>query len=269
VRVSEWIVFAYLAYLLALAAVRPMPRGRRTRVVSTALPVMALIVVTASLPSTPAWGMLRTWLPVPYVLIGYWLSGVFFVSPQPDVEARFLAFDRRVRRSIGLDDAAIPRVVLELLELAYLACYIVLPAGLLALLLAGQGPHADRFWSTVLLAELACYGTLPWVQTRPGWALRPQGAVDDRRLLVRRVNLFFVRSASIRANTFPSGHAAGALATALAVAQASPASGAGFLLLAAGIAAGSVVGEYHYAGDAIAGAGVALVAWGVVWVAGI
>jgi membrane-associated phospholipid phosphatase len=47
----------------------------------------------------------------------------------------------------------------------------------------------------------------------------------------------------------PSGHAAGALATALAVGTTMPAAGAVFLVLAISIAAATVLGRYHYVID--------------------
>jgi membrane-associated phospholipid phosphatase len=121
----------------------------------------------------------------------------------------------------------------------------------------------------VLLAELACYGVLPWIRTRPSWVLQPDSPLSQRRVLMRRLNLAIVRETSTHANTFPSGHAAGALATALAVAPVWPLAGAVFLFLALSIMAGSVAGEYHYAGDAITGAATAVAAWGVVSLLGV
>jgi hypothetical protein len=51
------------------------------------------------------------------------------------------------------------------------------------------------------------------------------------------------------------------VAAALALAETSPGLGGLFGVVAAGIAAGSVVGRYHYGVDAIAGAGVAVTVW--------
>ena len=66
--------------------------------------------------------------------------------------------------------------------------------------------------------------------------------------------------ASVQWNTFPSGHTAASLATALAVAGDIPVAGVVFGVVAVSIAAGSVVGRYHYAADALAGAVVAVIA---------
>ena len=153
-----------------------------------------------------------------------------------------------------------PRAVIEYLELAYLLCYAVVPAGYACLVLAGHGGDAiDRFWSIVLLASFLCYGLLPWIPTRAPRAIEPSRGA--RRSSIRQLNMAVLDRASVQWNTFPSGHTAASVATALAVASDMPL--AGFVLgaVAVSIAAGSVVGRYHYAADALAGVAVAIVAF--------
>lgn len=270
-RVSEWIILGYLGYLLALLPVLPIPRARRVSVAILS-PVLAILVVLVTrAPASAVTTLLREWLPLPYVLVCYWMTGYYFVRPQAAFEERFLSFDLRARRWFAAEDAATraPRLLLEALELAYFSCYVVLPAGMIALILAGRADAADRYWSTVLAAELACYGVLPWIRTRPPWALRETAALDARGGLMRRANVLLIRRTSTHANTFPSGHAAGALAAALAVAMVWPAAGAAFFVVALGIMAGSVIGEYHYAGDALTGALTAVAAWGLIILMGV
>ena len=149
-----------------------------------------------------------------------------------------------------------PRPVIELLELAYLCCYPMVPIGFACLYVAGLREESDRFWTAVLLAVFGCYGVLPWLPTRPPRAI--EGAPMRSSGLVRRVNLRVLGLASIQLNTFPSGHAAASLATALAVGARLPLVGLPLGLLALAIAIGSVVGRYHYAADALAGAALAL-----------
>jgi membrane-associated phospholipid phosphatase len=270
-RVSEWIIVSYLGYLLVLLPFRSIPRASRIKLLAFAVLLAALVVLAAGLPPSPAARAIRMWLPLPYILLCYWLTGFYFVDPQEEWEARFIAVDRRVREWLGAGDLArtAPRAVLEFLEASYFACYIMLPAGMLAFIVVGEGRAADRFWSIVLLAELSCYGVLPWIRTRPSWVLHSDSPLSTRRVLLRRLNLTLVRETSTHANTFPSGHAAGALATALAVAPVWPLAGAVFLFLALSIMVGSVAGEYHYAGDAITGAATAVAAWGIVSLLGV
>ena len=75
------------------------------------------------------------------------------------------------------------------------------------------------------------------------------------------MNLRLVGSASIGVNTFPSGHAAEALAVALLVACAPWPICVAMLVIALAISAGAVLGRYHYLADAIAGWAVGLVVW--------
>jgi membrane-associated phospholipid phosphatase len=72
-----------------------------------------------------------------------------------------------------------------------------------------------------------------------------------------------VNRASIQVNTLPSGHAAGALATALAVGTIMPFAGIVFLLAALLISIATVMGRYHYVVDTVLGVLVALAAWTV------
>ena len=147
-----------------------------------------------------------------------------------------------------------PRLVTEYFELIYLLVYLAVPAGAVTLALGGHADQIDRFWTVVLLAEFACYGMLPWIQTRPPRVLEhvERGGAGPRTP-IRRFNHAIVNRASIQANTVPSGHAAGALATALAVGATMPTAGAVFLVLAVCIAAATVLGRYHYVIDTVLG----------------
>jgi membrane-associated phospholipid phosphatase len=79
--------------------------------------------------------------------------------------------------------------------------------------------------------------------------------------MLRRLNLLVLHRGSIQANTVPSGHAAGAVATALMVMAYLPGPGLALMVLAFAIMAGSIVGRYHYLMDSVLGAAVAVVVW--------
>ena len=74
-----------------------------------------------------------------------------------------------------------------------------------------------------------------------------------------------VGAASIQVNTFPSGHAAEALAAALLVTGAPLPVVIVMWLNAVAVSAAAVLGRYHYAADALAGWAVAFLVWLVVW----
>ena len=122
-------------------------------------------------------------------------------------------------------------------------------------------PSPDRFWTLVLLGEFGSFAMLPWIQTRPPRAIEPPGAIDRRGLFMRRMNALQVNTVSIGVNTFPSGHVAGSLATALAVSETMPVLAPWLIAIAVAIAVAAVLGRYHYVIDAVAGAALTLVAW--------
>src|SRR5205823_6251950 len=133
----------------------------------------------------------------------------------------------------------------------------LVPAGFACLYVAGLREETDRFWTAVLLPVFSCYGVLPWLPTRPPRVLEHEPRRSSG--CIRRLNRQVLRRASIHLNTFPSGHAAASLSTALAVGARLPLAGLLLGLVAVGIAIGSVVGRYHYAADALAGVALAVV----------
>ena len=78
---------------------------------------------------------------------------------------------------------------------------------------------------------------------------------------MRRMNRLQVNAVSIGVNTFPSGHVAGSLATAIAVSEVIPAVAPFLLAIVVVIAIAAVLGRYHYFIDAVAGALLTLIAW--------
>lgn len=197
---------------------------------------------------------LHDWVLPPLVLLtAYWTSGTLFRAPMPAAERVLEAIDRRL--AVGAIARRAPRLVAELLELAYVGVYPLIPIALIIHLTLTPAPDVDRFWTVILFTDYVCFGFLAWIQTRPPRAL--QGNPPWRASL-RRLNTRLLRTASIGVNTFPSGHAAEALATALLVLDAPPAVAGWMFFNALAIGAGAVFGRYHYAADVIAGYLVAL-----------
>ena len=266
-RTSEIASLVYFLFLACLAWLRPAPAGARLVVTGVAAGVWLANGLAAGF-AAPALARdsaarLRDWLPLAHLLLAYWTPRALVTGVNARFERWLLAVDDRILSSpAGLAVARAPRLVKELLELSYSAVYPLVPLALLLLIATGFRNEVDRFWTTVLLAEYACYGILPLVPTRPPRAL------DRRRhhepaLTIRRFNLWMLAGASNGWNTFPSGHVAGSLACGLAVWPSLPAAGAALIAAAAMIAVASVVGRYHYAADALAGAIVAVLAFAV------
>ena len=196
----EWVAIGYYAYLLVLALA--IKRFARARTAAFAGTIVVIVVIGAQslVQPGPTIGRLTFSLLIPLVilLVGYWLSGLFFVSPMRAVERWLMAMDDRLLRRSGILAAhdAGPRIVRELFETAYVLVYPVIPAAAFTLAIGGHlrdRARRDRrparagdavtlafvgyldalprFWATVLLAEFVSYGMLPWLQTRPPRAI--------------------------------------------------------------------------------------------------
>jgi len=96
---------------------------------------------------------------------------------------------------------------------------------------------------------------LPFLPTSPPRVLEPPIPAAG----VRRLNQWLVRNASIQANTFPSAHVASTMSAALVLVLVLPVAGWVVLGVALAIAAGAVLGRYHYLADVILGAALAAV----------
>ena len=262
-RWSEGLAFFYFAGLAAVSAARPLPAGRRVRIVGTAA-LSCAAIVWAARAAPPH---VRDWLPALLILAGYQVSGWFFTGPSDWFERWLLGQDRRLLGDPAARVARWPAPLLAYLEIVYMGCFLLIPAGFFALVLRGRADLADHYWTMVVAAEFGSFAPLAFVQSRPPWALEPAPALRDRA--IHRLASWFVQALTIRANTFPSGHTAGSLAVALAVLPAMPFVGLLFLTLATSIAAACVAGRYHYVTDVVAGAALALVIWAVVAAAGV
>ncbi len=262
-RAYEWIVCGYFGYLLVLARVQPLSSTRRNRVLVVGLVCIGLVFVLSQLRLQLPMRIARDWVPCIYLLQGYWMSGLFFRRPMPAIEDRLLRLDGKLLGALRLDAVVgrTPAPVLELLELAYLCAYPFVPITLGLLYGAGLRGQTDPYWTAVLLAAFACYGLLPWVQTRPPRAIEPPGSMDRRGLALRRLNRAVLERASVQVNTFPSGHAATAIAAALAAGELMPALLPPLLATAGAIALSTVAGRYHYAADTVLGVAVGAAAW--------
>ena len=244
----------FFVYVAVVAVLLPGVTAARRGLALAGASAGVIAAMATSLAPEP---LLNDWIVPPLVLlVAYWTSGLLFVAPMPRPERVLLRIDRVL--AVPRIAAATPRLLAEFLELAYAAVYVVVPASLVVHLTVLDAPDAGRFWAVILITDYICFGMLPWVQTRPPRTLEGQAPWPAG---FRAFNLHMLGRTSIHANTFPSGHAAEALAAALLVAGA-PAPVVGSMLFTAlAISAGAVLGRYHYAADAVAGWMVAIAVW--------
>ena len=253
----DWIAASiafFLYVLLSAGLVRGLARGRRLLAAAGSAAGLALALAALA---TPPVEILHEWvLPPALLLLGYWSSGLLFAAPMPRVERALETLDRLL--DVDRAAAATPRAVAEILEVAYGGVYPLIPLALVIHVLGTRSPDPERFWTVILVTDFICFAFLPWLQTRPPRAFR---TAEPWRARVRRLNLRVLGRTSIQVNTFPSGHAAEALAAALLVIGAPWPWVAYVALSALLISAGAVLGRYHYAADALAGWVVAVGVW--------
>jgi membrane-associated phospholipid phosphatase len=249
---------AFFLYVAAVSWWQGLSRPRARLALAGAAGGLTVLVLSRAVES-PA---LSLWIwPPLLLLIGYWASGLLFVAPGPSQEAALGWLDDRL--DVRSTARRVPRPLAETLEAAYAGVYLLIPLALMVRLASFSAPEPDVFWTVVLVTDYICFAVLPWVQTRPPRALEPG---DPWPSSVRRFNLRMLGAASIQVNTFPSGHAAEALAAVLLVAGAHPMVVVLMLLGAIAVSAGAVMGRYHYLLDALTGWVVALAVFVVVTV---
>jgi hypothetical protein len=253
---------ASVVFFLAVVIVSPVALragfARLGKVIAGALAGLSITLAMAGIPYSPA---LHDWFgPPSLLLMGYWISGWLFVAPRVGQERILLTIDDRLHiRSIA---RRLPRVLAELLEVSYIGIYPLIPIALLAHLTLTPDPNPERFWSVLLITDYICFIVLAWVQTRPPRAFEH---AEPWQSSVRPFNLRLVGATSIQVNTFPSGHAAEALAAALLVIGAPLPVVIVMAVNAVAVSAAAVLGRYHYAADVLAGWPVALLVWLVLW----
>lgn len=280
-------------FLCGLVASLALPLGLRERGLALSLLLLtaAVVILMSRIANPSRWlAAARDWFPTVLILVAYRVSGLFLA---PDLTHRldyiFVQWDRAFLQNSWMTNLlTISAPWLQwYLELAYLMCYPLVPLGLGALYLTrpvapvndrrnvAPGLNSedapaidrryreaiDRFWTTVLLAVLACYAVYPFFPLTPPRVLFhdvPGPAIEP---LLRRLNYWILNQYSVQACIFPSGHVAAVTATALAVRAYAPRVGAAFLVAAASVAAATVYGRYHYTADAVAGAAVGIAAF--------
>ena len=134
----------FFGYVGVLACLLPgVPRHKRLRAVAGTL--AGLLIVGLGAWTAPG-SIVRDWLlPPSALLIAYWTTGLLFTAPMLRAERILCGLDR----GLGVSGAAArtPRWLAEVLELAYLAVYPIVPIGLIFFLMFDAHPEPSRFWT--------------------------------------------------------------------------------------------------------------------------
>ena len=243
------------AYFVALALIAPFTPAERRKVWQVIVICAALVTtILASVHVAPIG--VRVWSPHLYLVMAYWMPALLVEGPSSRrLEAWLIRADARLRTL-----AMAPRPwVTTVLETAYLACYVMVPIGFAIVWTLGDAVATTRFWIAVLGAGFVCYGSLPWLVSRPPRLTDPSQSLTPQSRAVRNFNLFILGRLSHGMNTCPSGHVAVSVAAALIVGSVSLPAGLMLGVIAVGVIGGAVAGGYHYLVDVVLGTVVGVV----------
>lgn len=252
------VTFEYLAAadFLLIGLLAPFSGAPPRRWV--AVGVMAIGLAAAVVAMAVFSVKVRGWMGHAYLVAGYWLPALLVARQPGAFESWLRSAESRAARTVGVAEPTRSALLSAGAEMAYLCAYPLVPAAFVTVSINGSAADVDRFWTSVLGAGYLCYVSLPWLVSRPPRAIEETVPIGSH---VRTVNLHVLDRFSHGWNTFPSGHVAVAFAAALLARDVAPAAGMAFAVVALGVAAGAVVGRYHYLIDALAGVAVAGLAY--------
>jgi membrane-associated phospholipid phosphatase len=268
-RRSEWVIVAYLAYVVLMARLLPAPGEVRAVTLWLNLTIIAAYFLLAwadSLRRRALLGTVRDWYPMALLLLAYREMG--WLAPREHtyqlervwiVWDKFFLHDLGVKRAIELAGPLVPAV----LEIAYALVYAMPFLGLAALYLNRRRSEADRFLFPFSVAVLSAYALFPYFPSEPPRTVFPGEDFPAYWTVFRRFNWSMLGNYGIHTSVFPSAHVSGAFSAALALRRLLPERPwvwRWMLLLAVLIATATVYGRYHYLADAAAGLGLALAA---------
>jgi hypothetical protein len=255
----EWLSLFFFSFFVVLAWLHRLEWKRRARVTAVgavALGLLSLLLLDVDGQNSA----LRSILPVILMPMAYWQTGLFTAPLNQSLQRMLVAIDRKILSAFEslfpLPDL-LKRWLRIYFECAYILVYPMVPSGLFVLYSAGLIDRATEFWTVVLPPAYVCYATLPFIRTLPPRTLEQVRDEKTQRTGVRGFNLAIVRLVTHQANTFPSAHAAAAVAIALELIRLVPAAGIVYLVIAVSIMVGAFIGRYHYAADVILGGALA------------
>lgn len=269
-RRAEWLVLGFFAALLSDAVLllefRHVLPLAAAWLGGTAAVLTAVAWVARRYPCA-FWNQLRIYVVLAAVLCSYRAMDWFApASPVLRWEAQWQAWDRALFADFGFGQAleAAGPVLPALLEVAYALVYALPVFCVVVLSIQGRNKQVDSFLTVYLLGLYLSYLQFPFWPSRPPWQLFPQELTPAFDSAFRQFNGWVLGGAGIHTSVFPSAHVSGAVAAALGIWRLCPASTLfrwGIAIYAVLVTLATVYCRYHYAVDALAGVGVAVLAY--------
>lgn len=248
---------AFFVYLAVLGIIRQNPAHH-----VFALLLWPVILWTAlvfeSRHSKPWTRVLRQWLSMAVLLVGYW-SVEWFSTPTKleHLQNLWLKWDQTLLFQYGLQAAieSAGPVLPFVLEATYLLLYIIPTVALSLLYFYGSPSNRRQFLLTLLLGTFSVYAILPLVAVESPRRVFPRQDEPQVVTTPRKINTYLLDHMDISTGVFPSGHVAVAFATAFGLLGVlrrhrwiwGSAFLAGTLVFLA-----TIYGRYHYSVDGMA-----------------
>jgi membrane-associated phospholipid phosphatase len=268
-RRTDRVFAAFFLYTSILAVALPVRPEMRARVLIANVVAFAFYCALLAIPFPRTREYLRDWLPMALFVLAYREMGWFAPESHDNhLEQGWIAWDRALLGKWGLREAIESAGILlpGLLEASYLLVYAVPVYGVALLYATNRRRGVDALVSRYAIGLLGAYALLPYFPSEPPRVVFPGELEPTVTTIFRRWNQSIVSGYGIHLSVFPSAHVSGALAAWLGLRRifgGAHAIGWTALVYAILVSVATVYGRYHYAADALAGAGVAFAAWAV------
>ncbi|MEO8132289.1 MAG: phosphatase PAP2 family protein [Bryobacteraceae bacterium] len=264
-RPAEWVLVVYFTYVAVTATFFPINAQPAWLIALCIAAVFGTLAYLEKHTGSRVITTLRDWTALAATIVAYREMDLFTPARHDHhLEAVWILWDRRLihgfgfQRLIEFTGPGIP----YLLEFCYFVVYAVGPFSMGILYAIGKPARSQRFLLLYLLGTLGAYACFPYFPSEPPRTVYPGTDMPNIVGWFRRSNLMVVGNYGIHSSVFPSAHVSSAFSAAFGMLQALPekkAIGRGLLVYAALVAVSTVYGRYHFAIDAVAGFGVAVI----------
>ena len=264
-RSSEWLLIGYFSYVALISASQ-----LALLVLFLAVALVAVLAYGESRGDREFFSIARDWLPLGLTLMAYremdWFTPL---GSDHHLELRWIQWDRTLLHDWGFQRAleSAGAILPSYLELCYLLVYAVGPFTVAMLYVEHRRSRVNSVLFLYLLGTLLAYALFPFFLSQPPRTLFAGQDLPNVLTALRRFNLWIVNGYGIHSSVFPSAHVSSAFSAGWALLLYLPERkqyGRAMLIYAASVAIAAVYGRYHYAVDVVAGAGVSLVALGII-----
>jgi membrane-associated phospholipid phosphatase len=265
-RLSEWVLAAYFAYVTALTFILPVQSGVPLRTIIVNLLLLCFYAALLRFRESIAIEHLRNWIPLALMLLAYkemgWLAPT---SHDHHLEQSWIVWDHllltrwRLRDVIESAGPLFPSI----LELCYVLVYALPAFSMSMLYVYRRSRDAECLLVIYLLGLFLSYVQFPFWPSEPPRLVFPGEDGQAVDTLLRQFNHWLLGGYGIHTSVFPSAHVSGAFAAAFALKRIlgeRPWLYRGVFVYATLVAIATVYGRYHYAVDAIAGVVVGILA---------